>query len=111
MKTTTKTKDENYYRALHTECRSAVRYYFSRLLQGEYDDPTTLSDEDVLSASMYGERVYLDSTDWTATQCTDEAYRWATEIKSELVQAFYDGDLPGHLTFTMNKRLKEKLDA
>ena len=61
-------------------CEFRVRKHFAAIA----DDYRDLSDDDGLSASQAGDQVYLDHTDWPATECSDRALDIAFRVLDEL---------------------------
>lgn len=61
-------------------CEFRVRKHFTAIM----DDPRDLADDDALSASQAGDQVYLEHTDWPATECSDRALDIAFRVLDEL---------------------------
>lgn len=56
-------------------------------LEGVYTEPDDiLSEEDALCASVEGERVYREYTNWSSAVCIDRAMTIAFAIKANLIQ-------------------------
>lgn len=66
--------------ALDRACEQRVRRHYAAITH-DYRD---LCDDDGLSASMAGDRIYLDHTDWPATKCSDRALDIAFNVLNEL---------------------------
>jgi hypothetical protein len=67
-------------RTLDRMCESRVRRHYASIV----DDYRDITDDDGLSASMAGDRVYLDHTDWPAAKCSDRALDIAFNVMNEL---------------------------
>lgn len=68
--------------ALDSKVRQIVRrYYRENGLDGEAE----------LFASQEADHVYLDGTEWPATECSDRALEIAREEKTDLQTAAIDG--------------------
>ena len=81
-----KKRKEERLRTLDRICEHRVRKHYS-LIADDYRD---LSDDDGLSASQAGDQVYLDHTDWPATECSDRALDIAFRVMDELrYKAFF----------------------
>jgi hypothetical protein len=68
-------------------CERSIRAYFRSLDDGP---DTILSEEDALAAAGQGDQVYLDHTDWPATECADRAMNIAFRVKDELMARYPD---------------------
>jgi len=69
---------------LDCACRSRIKAYYRELIEDNPID-TILSEEDALAASGHGDAVYLEYTDWPATECSDRALDIAFEEKEKMM--------------------------
>ena len=72
-------------------CERRVRAYYREL---DIGPETILSEEDALGAAGHADQVYLDHTDWPATQCSDRAMDIAFRVKDEVMAAYLDAPIP-----------------
>lgn len=77
---------------LDKACERRVRQHYAAVS----DDYRDLCDDDGLSASVAGDRIYLDHTNWPATKCSDRALDIAFNVLNELrYTAFFPNESTG----------------
>jgi hypothetical protein len=69
--------------ALDRAVRARCRVHYRELDEGA---ETVLSEEDALGAACYADQIYLDHTDWPATECSDRALDLAFQEKDRYMQ-------------------------